>query len=408
MAVIALAYSGGLDTSVILKYLVEQGHNVHAVYVDVGQPADDMEEIRRKAEMCGAAGLHVVDKREELCRDIAVPAIQWQAKYESVYLLGTSLARPVITKGIVEVAHRVGADTFAHGATGKGNDQCRFQLAADALDPSLAILAPWRDDAFRAMFPGRQEMIEYAETHGIPVKASKSKPYSIDENCLHVSYESGELEDPNIEGMSIPDYHMALLPENAPDAPEDVTVAFEDGVPIAVNGAPGSPYELIVRLNEIAGRNGVGIIDMVENRFVGMKSRGVYESPGMTVLYESHRQLEALTMDRDLMHLRDMWSPMVAESIYYGFWYCRKMDAMLAFIREAQRNVTGEIVLKLYKGNLIPKGRKSPNSLYDEAIATMEGGGSFNQNDSTGFLRIQGLPLRVQAPKAGWKDKLES
>ncbi|MEO8376930.1 MAG: argininosuccinate synthase [Candidatus Sumerlaeota bacterium] len=409
MANVVLAYSGGLDTSVILKYLIEEEkHTVHAVYVDVGQPCDDMKEVEAKAAMCGAASFHNINKQEELCRDYAFPTLMWDAKYESVYLMGTSIARPVIAKGCLEVAAKVGADHFAHGATGKGNDQCRFQLTAEALWPNIKIIAPWRDPKYRAKFPGRTEMIAYANKHGIPIKASVSKPYSSDENCLHISYEAGVLEDPGIEGISIPEFTMCVRPEQAPDKPENVTVAFKDGTPVAVNGKHyTSAHDMIRDLNDIGGRNGVGLLDMVENRFVGMKSRGVYEAPGMTVLYNAHRALEQLTMDRELMHLRDRLAPEVAELVYYGFWYCRKMDSLLAFIREAQKNVTGEVTLKLYKGNVTPISRKSPFSLYDEAIATMEKGGSFNQDDSTGFLRIQGLPIRVQAEHAEWKKSLQ-
>ena len=407
MATVVLAYSGGLDTSVIVKYLVEEeGHTVHCVYVDVGQPCDDIELVKKKSAMCGAVACHIVDKKEELVRDYAFPALMFDAKYESVYLMGTSIARPVIAKACVEIAAKVGATAFAHGATGKGNDQCRFQLTAEALNPKLEIIAPWRTEKFRKQFPGRTEMIAYANKHGIPVKATAAKPYSSDENCLHISYEAGVLEDPAIEGVQVPEYSMVVLPENAPDKSETVTVSFENGVPVAVDGKKLSPLEIVTTLNTIGGRNAIGILDMVENRFVGMKSRGVYEAPGMTILYEAHRQLEQLTLDRELMHLRDRLAPEVAEMIYYGFWYCRKMDSLLAFIREAQRNVTGEVTLKLYKGNLTPVSRKSPFSLYDDAIATMEGGGTFNQNDSTGFLRIQGLPIRVQAAKAGWNKSL--
>lgn len=407
MASVVLAYSGGLDTSVILKYLVDEGYSVHAVYIDVGQPHDDLEEIKAKAAQCGAAGCHIVDKKEELVRDYAFPALQWDAKYEGVYLMGTSIARPVIAKGCLEIARKVGAEYYAHGATGKGNDQCRFQLTAEALDPAVQIIAPWRDATFRAKFPGRSEMIEYAEKHNIPIKATKSKPYSSDENCLHVSYEAGILEDPATDGIPSIDFQMMVLPEDAPDKPEKVTIGFVDGLPVAVNGQNLSPYQLVKTLNEIAGRNGVGLLDMVENRFVGMKSRGIYESPAMTVLYTAHRLVEQLTMDRDLVHLRDALMPQAATLIYNGFWYHRKMDALLAFIREAQKNVTGEVTLKLYKGNLTPVSRTSPFSLYDENIATMEGGGSFNQDDSTGFLRIQGLPLRVQSRFAGWSKLLD-
>jgi len=403
MANAVLAYSGGLDTSVILKWLVEKGHTVHAAYVDVGQPCDDIAQIESKAKMCGAASFHNLNKREELCRDYAFPTLQWDSKYESVYLMGTSIARPIIAKACLEVAKKVGGNAFAHGATGKGNDQCRFQLTAEALMPGVEIIAPWRDAEFRKEFPGRTELIAYSAKHNIPIKATTAAPYSSDENCLHISYEAGVLEDPEIEGISIPKFDLAVRPEDAPDKPESVTVGYEDGLPISINGERiESAYEIVRLLNEIGGRNGVGIIDMVENRFVGMKSRGVYEAPGMTILYNTHRWLEQLTMDRELMHLRDRLAPEVAELVYYGFWYCRKMDSLLAFIKEGQKRVTGEVTAKLYKGNVTPLSRKSPFSLYSEAIATMEGGGSFNQDDSTGFLRIQGLPIRVQSATAGW------
>lgn len=392
-----LAYSGGLDTSVILGWLLDKGYEVHAVYVDLGQPCENRDEIRQKAEKIGAASVRFIDVKEEVCRDFAFPAIQWQAKYEGVYLLGTSLARPLISKKILEVAKEVGANAYVHGATGKGNDQCRFQLAAEALRPDIEIVAPWRLDEFRALFPGRTEMIKYCEAKNIPVKASISKPYSSDENCLHISYEAGKLEDLNVNGLETVDFGMCVTPKNAPDAEEEVVIRFEEGVPVAVNGPKMSAYEVVAALNKIGGRNGVGIIDMVENRFVGMKSRGVYEAPGMTILYDALRYVEQLTMERELMRLRDRLAPEVAELIYYGFWYSSKMDALLAFIKEAHKSTTGEVSLKLYKGNIILNGRSSKNSLYDEGIATMEGGGDYNQNDATGFLRIQGLPYRVAA-----------
>jgi argininosuccinate synthase len=391
-----LAYSGGLDTSVILGWLRDEGYEVHAVYVDLGQPCEDREEILQKARDNGAASAQIVDAREELCRDFAFPVMAWQAKYETIYLLGTSIARPLISKECLRIAHEVGADAYAHGATGKGNDQCRFQLAAEALDPSVTVIAPWRIEKFRELFPGRTEMIAYCAQRDIPVKASIEKPYSSDENCLHISYEAGQLEDLAVNGVEIVDFGMTVSPQDAPDAIEQVTIAFEAGVPVSVNGKPGSALEVVQQLNEIAGRNGVGRIDMVENRFVGMKSRGVYESPGMTVLYDALLCIEQLTMDRDLVHLRDRFAPEVAEMVYYGFWYTAKMDALLAFIREAQKYTTGEVCLNLYKGNIMVASRTSPNSLYDEGIATMEGGGSYNQTDAEGFLRIQGLPHRVQ------------
>jgi argininosuccinate synthase len=392
-----LAYSGGLDTSVILGWLIDQGYDVHCVYVDLGQPCEDREAILKKARDIGAKSARVVDAREELCRDFAFPVLQWQAKYEGAYLMGTSIARPLIAKACLQVAREVGADAYAHGATGKGNDQCRFQLAAEALDPSVRIIAPWRDEAFRLQFPGRSEMIAYCNAKNIPVKATASKPYSSDENCLHISYEAGKLEDPTVNGCELVEFGMTVSPQQAPDAIETVTIGFESGVPVSLGGRSRSPFQMVSELNAVGGRNAVGRIDMVENRFVGMKSRGVYEAPGMTLLYEAHRAVEQLTLDRDLMHLRDRLAPEVAEMVYYGFWYTAKMDALFAFIRQAQQPVSGEVALELYKGNVIVAGRTSPNSLYDEAVASMEGGGSYNQSDAEGFLRIVGLPGRVQA-----------
>jgi argininosuccinate synthase len=391
-----LAYSGGLDTSVILHWLREEGLDVHAVYVDLGQPCEDRQAILEKAKKSGARTARIIDAQEELCRDFAFPVMQWQARCEGVYLLGTSIARPLITKVCLQAAREVGADAYVHGATGKGNDQCRFQLAADALNPAMRVIAPWRDEQFRKKFPGRSEMIAYCEKHGIPVKASVAKPYSSDENCLHISYEAGKLEDLTVSGLELVDFGMTVSPQQAPDKPESVTLRFERGVPVALNGRPRSPLEMVRELNQIGGRNGVGRIDVVENRFVGMKSRGVYEAPGMSVLYEAHRFVEQLTLDRDLVHLRDRLSPEVAEMVYYGFWFTAKMDALMAFNRQAQAKVNGEVTLKLYKGNIQIASRESATSLYDEGIATMEGGGSYNQTDAEGFLRIQGLPLRVQ------------
>ena len=397
MSSCVLAYSGGLDTSVILGWLMDEGYECHAVYVDLGQPCEDREEILKKAKDAGAASARIVDVREELCRDFAFPVLAWQAKYEGPYLLGTSIARPLISKVCLQVAKEVGATAYAHGATGKGNDQCRFQLAAEALDASVEVIAPWRMKKFRDAFPGRTELLAYCAEKNIPVKASTAKPYSSDENCLHISYEAGKLEELDVNGVETVDFGMGVSPAEAPDKKETVTIDFESGVPVAIDGKKLSALAIVETLNEIAGRNGIGRIDMVENRFVGMKSRGVYESPGMTVLYDAHRYVEQLTMDRDLMHLRDRLSPEVAEMVYYGFWYCPKFDSLLAFNKEAQKNVTGSVTLDLYKGNISVSKRSSPNSLYDDQIATMEGGGSYNQDDAEGFLRIQGLPGRVQA-----------
>ena len=391
-----LAYSGGLDTSVILGWLQDEGYECHAVYVDLGQPCEDRQAILNKAKNGGAKSARIVDAQEELCRDFAFPVLQWQAKYEAVYLLGTSIARPLISKVCLQVAREVGANAYAHGATGKGNDQCRFQLAAEALDPAIKVIAPWRMEKFRSKFPGRTELITYCNAKNIPVKASVSKPYSSDENCLHISYEAGKLEDLKVNGVETVEFGMTVSPQKAPDKVEPVTISFEKGIPVAVNGKKLGALDIVKTLNTIGGRNGIGQIDVVENRFVGMKSRGVYEAPGMTILYMAHRVIEQLTMDRDLMHLRDRLAPEVAEMVYYGFWYHAKMDALMAFIKDAQRPVTGDVTVQLYKGNIILAGRSSPNSLYDEGIATMEGGGSYNQTDAEGFLRIQGLPGRVQ------------
>ena len=392
-----LAYSGGLDTSVILGWLMDQGYEVHAVYVDLGQPCEDRQAILKKAEDAGAASARIVDAREELCRDFAFPVLAWQAKYEGPYLLGTSIARPLISKVCLQVAREVGARAYAHGATGKGNDQCRFQLAAEALDAQIEVIAPWRNQTFREKFPGRTELIEYCDIKKIPVKASAEKPYSSDENCLHISYEAGQLEELDVSGVELVEFGMGVSPAEAPDQKETITIEFEAGVPVSVNGEKLSALAVVEKLNEIGGRNGIGRIDMVENRFVGMKSRGVYEAPGMTILYDAHRYIEQLTMDRDLLHLRDRLAPEVAEMVYFGFWYCPKLDALMAFNKETQKNVTGSVTLDLYKGNISVAKRSSPYSLYDDSIATMEGGGSYNQDDAEGFLRIQGLPARVQA-----------
>jgi len=393
---VILMYSGGLDTSVLVGWLQDEGYDVHCLYVDLGQPCEDREAILQKARDIGAVSAEIADVREELCRDFAFPVLQWQAKYENIYLLGTSIARPLISKGCQQRARELGATAIAHGATGKGNDQCRFQMAAEALDPNVKMIAPWRMESFRNRFPGRTEMLEYCDAKQIPVKATAAKPYSSDENVLHISYEAGQLEDPAVDGIPIIDFGMTVSPQEAPDEEEAVRIGFESGVPVSIGGRKMSAIEIVTTLNELGGKHGVGRIDIVENRFVGMKSRGVYEAPGMTCLYAAHQALEQLTLDRDLTHLRDRIAPEVAEMVYYGFWYCAKMDALMAFIREAQQPVTGEVTLGLYKGNARVISRTSPNSLYDEAIASMEGGGDYNQTDAEGFLRITGLPLRVQ------------
>jgi len=389
-----LLYSGGLDTSVIVHWLARKGYEVICVTVDVGQKEDIR--FEKKALASGASKFLVKDIRERFVRDGVFQCLRWQAKYEGRYLLGTSIARPFMIEAVVDVAKTEGATCIAHGATGKGNDQCRFELTAYALIPGAKIIAPWRDPEFRALIPGRKEAIAYAAKHGIPVQASAKKPWSTDPNLQHRSHEAGELEDP----WRAPRDEMFQLitpPAKAPDRVETVEVEVERGFPVAVNGKPLKPVELLQCLNEIGGRNGVGLVDMVENRFVGMKSRGVYEAPGATVLYEAHRDLEGLTMDREVMRIRDLLMPKYAELVYYGFWVSPAKEALDAFIEKAQENVTGTVRLDLYKGGVRPTGRRSPVSLYDESIATMEAGGSYNQDDATGFLRIQGLPTRVQA-----------
>lgn len=393
---VVLAYSGGLDTSVLVGWLQDQGYDVHCLYVDLGQPCEDRAAILQKARDIGAKSAELVDVRDELCSDFAFPVLQWQARYENIYLLGTSIARPLIARECVRRAQDVGAVAFAHGATGKGNDQCRFQLAAEALNPAIRLIAPWRMAAFREAFPGRSEMLAYCEERGIPVKATVAKPYSSDENCLHISYEAGDLEDPAVDGQTVVDFGMTVSPAEAPDQEERVVIGFESGVPVTVNGERVTAAGVVESLNTIGGRNGIGRIDIIENRFVGMKSRGVYEAPGMTLLYAAHQALEQLTLDRDLTHLRDQLSPVVAEMVYNGFWYCAKMDALMAFIREAQKPVTGQVTLTLYKGNIRISSRESENSLYRAEIASMEKGGDYDQTDAEGFLRITGLPLRVQ------------
>ena len=394
---VVLAYSGGLDTSVLVGWLQDEGYDVHCLYVDLGQPGEDREAILQKALDIGAKSSEMVDVREELCRDFAFPVLQWQARYENIYLLGTSIARPLISKACLQRAREVNAVAFVHGATGKGNDQCRFQLAAEALDPTVQMIAPWRIEKFRKKFPGRTEMLAYCEKKNIPVKATASKPYSSDENCLHISYEAGDLEDLTVDGETVIDFGMGVSAQEAPDKEEAVTIGFESGVPVSVDGKTFSAGQMVEELNTIGGRNGIGRIDIVENRFVGMKSRGVYEAPGMTLLYAAHQALEQLTLDRDLAHLRDQLSPVVAEMVYYGFWYCAKMDALMAFIQETQKPVSGEVRITLYKGNIRISSRNSPNSLYDAEIASMEKGGEdYDQTDAEGFLRITGLPGRVQ------------
>ena len=399
---IVLAYSGGLDTSVILRWLKENYRaEILAFCADIGQE-EELAGLDQKALGTGATKCVIDDLREEFARDFIFPMMQAGAIYEGQYFLGTSIARPLIAKRMVEIARAEKADAIAHGATGKGNDQVRFELTAAALAPELSVIAPWREERFRKEFPGRGEMIAYAAAQKIPVEASASKPYSTDRNLLHISFESGMLEDPWFDASSAEArdmYKLSVAPEDAPDEAEYIELEFRDGNCIAVNGKTLSPLGVMQSLNKLGGKHGIGRVDLIENRFVGMKRRGVYETPGGALLHFAHRQMESLTMDREVMHLRDGLVPKYSEMIYNGFWFAPERHALQALVTETQRDVTGVVRLKLYKGNIIAAGRKSPKSLYDPQIATMEGGAAeaYNQSDATGFIRLNALRLKVRA-----------
>jgi argininosuccinate synthase len=389
---VVLAYSGGLDTSVILKWLIETyGCEVVAFLADLGQE-EDLAGFARKAERLGACSVYVEDLREEFVRDFVYPALRANAVYEGGYLMGTALARPLIAKKQLDIAAREAADAVAHGATGKGNDQVRFELTYFALNPHINVIAPWREWAFK----GRQELIEYAMTHDIPVPATREKPYSTDRNLFHTSYEGGILEDPWHEPNEKL-FQMTQAVQNAPERSQYLEIDFEQGTPIAVDGERLEPAALLTRLNAIGGTHGIGRIDMVENRFVGMKSRGVYETPGGSILHIAHRAVESLTMDREVMHLRDSLVPKFAELIYYGFWYSPEMELLRQLIDEAQRHVSGTARLKLYKGNCWVVGRKSPTSLYHPQFATFEAEDVYRQADAEGFIRLNALRLRIRS-----------
>src|SRR4029079_9169052 len=418
---IVLAYSGGLDTSIILRWLKESASGGQAEIIafcaDIGQE-EELDGLEVKALKTGAAKCIIEDLREEFARDFIFPMFQAGAIYEGQYFLGTSVARPLIAKRMVEIARAENAEAIAHGATGKGNDQVRFELTAAALAPELRVIAPWREQSFREHFPGRSEMISFANKNKIPVSATAQKPYATDRNLLHISYESGVLEDPWIDA-SAPElrdmYLLSVAPEDAPDAPELINLTFDHGNCVAVGGgtdsvgsqnsgageaAPSmSPLQVMQTLNELGGKHGIGRVDIVENRYVGMKSRGVYETPGGALLHFAHRQMESLTMDREVMHLRDSLIPKYSELVYNGFWFAPERHALQALVTETQRDVTGTVRLKLYKGNIIAAGRKSPKSLYDPHVATMEGSeiDAYNQSDATGFIRLNALRLKVRA-----------
>lgn len=389
---VVLAYSGGLDTSVILKWLhVEKGYEVVAFAADLGQ-GEELEPVYEKAVKTGASKVYIEDLREEFVRDFIFPAIQANAVYEGTYLLGTSIARPLIAKKQIEIARREKAVAVAHGATGKGNDQVRFELTYYALEPNIRVIAPWRDWNFKS----RTELINYAKTHGIPVPVTAEKPYSSDRNLFHISFEGGILEDP----WSAPPDDMFLLsssPEKAPDKPEIVEIEFRSGIPVALNGTLLSPASLLAEANKLGGKHGIGRVDIVENRFVGMKSRGVYETPGGTILHKAHRAMESITMDREVMFLRDSLVPYISRLIYFGFWYSPEMEMCMGMVKQSQQNVTGTVRLKLYKGNVIVLGRKSPCSLYSEKLATFEKDTIYNQKDAEGFIKLQALRLRIKS-----------
>jgi len=393
---VVLAYSGGLDTSVIVQWLIETyGCEVIAFAADVGQK-EELEGLREKAVKTGASKIYIDDLREEFARDFVFPALRANAIYEGTYLLGTSLARPLIAKRQVEIARAEGADAVCHGATGKGNDQVRFELTYMALEPNIRIISAWKDPNWH--FKSREDMFDYAEKHSIPLPLTREKPYSSDRNLLHISHEGAILEDPWAEPPE-DIFTISVSPEAAPETPTYVEIDFEQGNPVALDGTRLSPATLMEKLNEIAGANGIGRVDMVENRFVGMKSRGVYETPGGTVLWAAHRALESITMDREVMLLRDSLIPKYAQLAYNGFWFAPEMEALQALIDETQKKATGTARIKLYKGNCIVVGRKSPYSLYSEDFATFEKDEVYNQMDATGFIRLNALRLRIAAMK---------
>lgn len=391
---VVLAYSGGLDTSVILRWLIETYKcEVVCFAADLGQK-EELTGLKKKAINTGAGKIYIEDLKEEFARDFIFPALRANAIYEGTYLLGTSLARPLIAKRQIEIAKLEKADAVSHGATGKGNDQVRFELTYIALNPAIKIIAAWRDDNWK--FNSRESMIDYAEKHKIPVPLTRAKPYSSDRNLLHISHEGGILENTWAEAPE-DIFVLTKSPEAAPNKPTYVEIDFEKGNPVAIDGKKMSPANLFDYMNKIAGANGIGRVDMVENRFVGMKSRGVYETPGGTVLWAAHRAVESITMDREVMLMRDSLIPKYAQLVYNGFWYSPEMKTLQAYIDATQVNVTGTARMKLYKGNCIVAGRKSSHSLYSEAFATFEKDQVYNQQDATGFIRLNGLRLRIQS-----------
>lgn len=397
---VVLAYSGGLDTSVILKWLDLKGYEVIAFVADLGQ-REDLQTLEEKAKKSGAKEYYMLDLKEEFVKDFVFQAVKFNALYEGRYMLGTSLARPLIAKGLVEIARKTGATYISHGATGKGNDQVRFELSVAALAPDIKTIVPWRTPEFFNEIRGRKEAIEFAKKYNIPVKATLDAPWSSDENLLHVSFEAGILEDPMLKPPKEM-FKYTVDPLDAPGDPEPIEIEFLEGEPIKLNGKALSPAKMLKELNEIGGRNGVGRVDMVESRFVGMKSRGVYETPGGAILMAAHRDLEGLTLEGGLIKLKDTLMPEFASLVYNGYWYSSEMNSLLAFVKESQKFVTGIVKMELYKGNITIVGRHSKYSLYDPMIASMEyDKGAYDQTDATGFIRLHSIPLRRNAIRQG-------
>ena len=398
MKKVMLAYSGGLDTSVILKWLINKGYDVIAYVADVGQD-EDYEAVQQKALAIGASKVIIEDLRREFVTEYIFKAIKANAVYEDRYLLGTALARPLIARKQIEAAIEYGADYVAHGATGKGNDQVRFELTYYALKPDIKVISPWKDPEFLSQFQGRSDMIRYAAGHRIPVKASISKPYSEDDNLMHISHEAGILEDPlYFAGKDI--LQKMVMPMDAPDRETHISVSFRDGIPVKVtNRDDGTvftdPLDLFTYLNKVGGQNGIGLLDMVENRYVGIKSRGIYETPGATILHAAHKDIEGIAMDREVMRLRDMLSPKFAEIVYNGFWFSPEMDFLMAAINKSQEVIDGVVHLALYKGNVLVRARESHSSLYDRDLSSMDIEGGFDQQDSRGFIRINAIRLKA-------------
>jgi argininosuccinate synthase len=393
---VVLAYSGGLDTSCILKWLMERGYEVIAFVGDVGQE-EDFDAVKEKALKIGASEVFVENLQREFVTDFIFPSIKANALYEGRYLLGTSIARPCIARSMLNVARRVGAKLLSHGATGKGNDQVRFELAFYAMAPEMEVIAPWRMTEFLERFEGRTDLMNYCDKHNIPIDASPKSPYSMDENLYHISYESGVLEDP-AHSPEKDMYRMTVDPTDAPDEPEFVTVSFKDGIPVKLKTDEGEitePLELFKACNALGRKHGIGRIDIVENRFIGIKSRGVYESPGATILREAHMDIEGIAMDREVMRIRDMLSPKFSELVYNGFWFSPEMEFLMAAMDKAQELIDGDVTLQLYKGRALPVGRSSPSSLYNQDLSSMEIEGGFNPRHSEGFIRINAIRLKA-------------